>query len=92
MHKDCLPVLVRSTAPVEITDDLKIGVIPDAFREAANEFFRSRNAEFIVAAQLNTDPEKMPIEDAQAKGPEALSQYESVARLILPAQNRVRRC
>lgn len=59
---------------------------PDAFRESANEFFRAQPAEFIVAAQLNTDLEEMPIEDAQAKWPEEMSQYQPVARLILPVQ------
>ena len=56
----------------------------DAFREATNAFFRSQPAEFIVAAQLNTDLDQMPIEDAQAEWAEALSQYQPVARLILP--------
>ncbi len=59
---------------------------PDAFREATNAFFRAQPAEFIVAAQLNTSLDEMPIEDAQAEWPEALSQYQPVARLILPVQ------
>lgn len=59
---------------------------PDAFREATNEFFRAQPAEFIVAAQLNTDLDQMPIEDAQAEWPETLSQYQPLARLILPEQ------
>ncbi len=59
---------------------------PDAFREATNEFFREQPAEFVVAVQLNTDLDEMPIEDAQAKWPEEMSQYQPVARLILPVQ------
>jgi hypothetical protein len=58
----------------------------DALREAANEFFRTQPAEFIIAVQLNTGLEQMPIEDAQAAWPEHLSQYEPVGRLILPVQ------
>ena len=59
---------------------------PDAFREATNQFFRTDPAEFIVAVQLNTGLDRMPIEDAQAKWPEELSRYQAVARLILPVQ------
>ena len=59
---------------------------PDAFREATNEFFRTQPAEFMVAVQLNIGLDQMPIEDAQAKWPEELSQYQPVARLILPGQ------
>lgn len=59
---------------------------PDAFREATNQFFRTQPAEFIVAVQLNVNVDQMPVEDAQAKWPEELSQYQPVARLILPVQ------
>ncbi len=58
----------------------------DALREATNEFFRNRSAEFKVAVQLNTGLDEMPIEDAQAKWPEESSQYQTVARLTLPVQ------
>jgi hypothetical protein len=44
------------------------------------------DAEFILAVQLNTGLDDMPIEDAQTKWPEDLSQYQKVARLILPVQ------
>lgn len=59
---------------------------PDAFRDTTNEFFRTQAGEFLVAVQLNVDPDQMPIEDAQAKWPEETSQYRPVARLILPVQ------
>jgi hypothetical protein len=59
---------------------------PDAFREATNGFFRTQDAEFLIVVQLNVDPALMPIEDAQAKWPEELSQYVPVARLMLPVQ------
>jgi len=58
----------------------------DAFREATNDFFRKQPAEFIIVVQLNTGLDKMPIEDAQAKWSEKDSQYQPVARLILPVQ------
>lgn len=59
---------------------------PDAFREATNAFFRTQPAEFLVVVQLNTSLDQMPIEDAQAKWPDELSQYQPVARLVLPIQ------
>ncbi len=59
----------------------------DAFREATNVFFQSQPAEFSVQVQLNAGLDEMPIEDAQAKWSEDLSQYTEVARLLLPVQS-----
>ncbi len=59
---------------------------PDAFRDAMNAFFRTHPAEFSLRVQLNTGLDSMPIEDAQAKWAEDDSQYQEVARLILPMQ------
>ena len=59
---------------------------PDAYRDATNAFFRSQPAEFSVSVQLNTGLDDMPIEDATVNWPETLSQYQEVARLILPVQ------
>ena len=42
------------------------------------------NFDFMV--QVQTDPHRMPIEDATVKWPERLSPYVPVARLRLPAQ------
>ncbi len=58
----------------------------DAFREATNTFFQSQPAEFSVQVQLNASLDDMPIENAQTKWPEELSQYTEVARLLLPVQ------
>ena len=60
---------------------------PDALREATVEFFRNTPAEFDFVVQLCTDPETMPIEDAQKPWPEDQSPYRPVARIVLPAQN-----
>ena len=60
---------------------------PDALREATVEFFRATPAEFDFVVQLNTDPAKMPIEDAQAAWSEEESPYRPVARLVIPAQD-----
>ena len=59
---------------------------PDALREAMNTFFKSNPAEFDLRVQLNTGLETMPIEDAQAEWPETESQYQTVAKLIIPVQ------
>lgn len=60
--------------------------VPDALRELMNDYFRTHDAEFTIAVQLNTGAEDMPIEDAQAKWSEELSPYRVVARLTLPVQ------
>ncbi len=60
---------------------------PDALREAVVAYFKSNDAEFDVVVQLNTDLEKMPIEDAKAKWSEEESPYQVVARLVIPVQD-----
>lgn len=59
---------------------------PDALREAMNTFFRTNPAEFELRVQLNTGLDDMPVEDAQAEWPETESQYQTVARLVIPVQ------
>ena len=59
---------------------------PDALRELMNDYFRTHDAEFTLAVQLNTGVE-MPIEDAQASWSEEQSPYRVVARLTIPAQS-----
>ena len=41
---------------------------------------------FDLMVQVQTDPHRMPVEDATVKWPERLSPYVPVARLRLPAQ------
>ncbi len=59
---------------------------PDALRDAMNGYFKTNPAEFELRVQLNTGLEDMPIENAQAEWAETLSQYQTVARLVIPAQ------
>jgi hypothetical protein len=59
----------------------------DALREATIAFFQYNPAEFEFKVQLNTDLEVMNIEDGMAKWPEEDSQYQTVARLVIPAQD-----
>ena len=60
---------------------------PDAFRLAMRSFFAGSDATFELRAQLCTDLDAMPIEDAAVEWPERLSPYRTVARLHLPAQD-----
>ena len=59
---------------------------PNALRTATVGYLRAHDAEFEIRVQLNTDLEKMPIEDATAQWSEADSPYLPVARLRLPRQ------
>ncbi|GGC63130.1 catalase family protein [Undibacterium terreum] len=59
---------------------------PDGLREAVVDFFASNSAEWEVRAQLCTDLDKMPIEDASVPWPEDLSPYVTVARISAPPQ------
>ena len=61
----------------------------DAFRHSCNDFFQQAGEHgvvFNVLVQLCTNTDTMPIEDAQAKWPEADSPYRHVATLLLPRQ------
>lgn len=55
-------------------------------RDAMVRTLREGDWEFDFMVQVQTDPHRMPIEDATVKWPEHLSHYLPVARLRLPAQ------
>lgn len=55
-------------------------------REAMIETLAADEWVFDFMVQVQTDPHRMPIEDATVKWPERLSPYVTVARLRLPAQ------
>lgn len=59
---------------------------PSILRDLVVEFFRHNDAEYEVCAQLCTDLEKMPVEDASVEWPEEESPYRPVARLTIGAQ------
>ena len=58
----------------------------NGLRNAVAEYLRDRPAEFVVAVQLCTDLDRMPVEDASTEWPEDESPYRPVARLVLPPQ------
>ena len=58
---------------------------PNGLREALKNFFATQGGEWEFRAQLLTDREKMPVEDASIVWPEDLSPYNPIARLsVLP--------
>jgi hypothetical protein len=59
----------------------------DGLRKAVVKYFRTHAAEYVIAIQLCTDLERMPVENANVAWPEEISPYRPVARLILPPQD-----
>ena len=59
---------------------------PNYLREAMATTLRTRDVVFDFAVQLQTDPGRMPIENASVMWPERLSPYQTLARLTIPAQ------
>jgi len=64
-----------------------LGKHPSGLRDEAVEFFKTETAEWDLCAQLCTDLDKMPVEDASVKWPEDLSPYVPVARITAGPQN-----
>lgn len=65
---------------------VKTGGHPDALREAINAYFAEQGGEWELRAQLCTNLETMPIEDASVLWPEEESPYRAVATLSVPRQ------
>ncbi|MGI4809348.1 MAG: catalase family protein [Janthinobacterium lividum] len=59
----------------------------NGFRHAATEFFRDHEAVYELRAQLWTNADTQPIEDASVEWPMAQSPYRTVAILRLPPQD-----
>lgn len=66
---------------------LDVGDDPDAFRAAVVGFFRDHHAEFEIRAQLRTNADTQPFEDASVKWAEAGSLYRTVATPTIPAKD-----
>jgi hypothetical protein len=60
---------------------LNVNGVPDGLREAVVDFFRKNSGVWEVRAQLCTDLELMPIENAAIVWPEDISPYRAVAGL-----------
>jgi Catalase len=69
----------RLTAtPIDPADD-------DALQHLVSAFFKDNPAEYELRAQLCTNLDEMPVEDASVEWPAALSPHQRVARIVLPA-------
>ncbi len=79
------PVSPELVALVDQT--LDTGADPDAFRHAVIDHVRAYGAKFELRAQLCTDLEAMPVENASVPWPEDRSPYLAVARISVPAQD-----
>ena len=75
------PELTRLTG-----DLVDITARPDALREVVREELVEHGGKWEFRVQLNTDLEKMPIEDASVVWDEAESPFVTVATLEVPAQ------
>jgi hypothetical protein len=66
---------------------LNVNGIPDGLREAVVEFFRQNGGTWEVRAQLCTNLNEMPVENAAMVWPEKKSPYRAVARITVKPQS-----
>lgn len=59
---------------------------PSALRDLVVAFFQENSAEYELRAQLCTNLERMPVEDASIRWSEAESPYQLIAKLTIPVQ------
>lgn len=59
---------------------------PSIDRDLIVAFFHENGAEYEVRAQLCTNLEKMPVEDASIRWPEEESPYQPIAKIVIPRQ------
>jgi hypothetical protein len=78
------PISPELTALVQAP--LNVNGVPNGLREAVVEFFRKNGGEWQVRAQLCTDLEHMPIENAAMVWPEEMSPYRPIARVTVEPQ------
>lgn len=65
---------------------LGLGEHPNGLREAVNAFLAEHEGVWDVRVQLNTDLDRMPVEDASVPWPEDISPYVPIARITVPRQ------
>ncbi len=68
-------------------ESVDLSASPNALRELVETFFTDQGGEWELKAQLLTDPESMPIEDASVPWPEDLSPYVTVGRITVSPQD-----
>jgi len=65
---------------------LNVNGVPNGLREAIVEFFTKNGGVWEVRAQLCTDLERMPVENAAVVWPEEMSPYRPIARIEVKPQ------
>jgi hypothetical protein len=77
-----------SSAGLEALTNAKVDLSdrPNGLRQAVVDFFATHGGEWEVKAQLCTNLESMPIEDASVAWPEDESPYVTVARIVAEPQ------
>jgi hypothetical protein len=60
---------------------------PGAYRDLVVDFFRTQGAEYELRAQLCTNLKTMPVEDAAIDWPQDQSPYQTLGKIVLPAQD-----
>jgi hypothetical protein len=65
---------------------LSVNGVPDGLREAVLDFFEKNGGVWEVRAQLCTDLERMPIENAAVVWSEEVSPYQRIARITVKPQ------
>jgi hypothetical protein len=79
-----VPVSSELTALVQAP--LNLNGVPNGLRDAVVEFFHHHSGTWEVRAQLCTDLDEMPVEDASKVWPEKKSPYRAVARITVKPQ------
>ena len=59
----------------------------DWLRQSMSNYLARKDATFDLFVQLQTDPQRMPLENAAIDWPEHLSPFVSVGRITIPAQS-----
>ena len=67
-------------------DKVAVAGRPDALREEIGREIIEQGGTWELRVQLNTDLDKMPVEDATAMWDEKLSPYRAVARIVVAPQ------
>lgn len=65
---------------------LELNGVPNGLRDAVVDFFRTHGGTWEVRAQLCTDLDEMPVEDASKVWPEKKSPYRAIARITVKPQ------
>ena len=78
------PISPELTALIQAP--LNVNGVPNGLREAVVDFFKKNGGVWEVRAQLCTDLELMPIENAAVVWPEEKSRYRPIARITVKPQ------